>query len=100
MNWTQRKTKYLFAFLLWLSVMPIHLWDIPVRGGGTKPFYVWNFYNHIVAFVREPVRSITDPTALLALAVYSIPGIIHIVLAIGLAHLIMKLIRRNMGITE
>ena len=96
MKWTKRKTKWLLAFVLWLSVMPIHIWDIPVRGGGTIPFYVWNFYNHIVAFVREPVRCITEPIALGSIALYSIPSIVHIALAIGLAHLIVKLgTRRN-----
>ncbi len=63
------------------------------------PFYVWNFYNHIIAFIREPVRCITDYTALLAIAVYSIPGIIHVSLALGLAHLIMKLSKKK-GPTE
>ncbi len=59
------------------------------------PFYVWNFYNHIIAFFREPVRCLTDYTALLAIAVYSIPGIIHISLAIGLAHLFMKVRKKK-----
>jgi len=95
MKWTRRKTKWLLAFLLWLSVMPIHIWDVPVRGGGTMPFYVWNFYNHIIAFFREPVRCLSDYTALLAIALYSIPGIIHVSLSIGLANLIMKLIKKK-----
>lgn len=88
MKWTRRKTKWLLALLFWLSVLPIHLWDTSVRGGGRQPFYVWNFYNHIIAFIREPIRCLTDYTALLAIAIYSLPGIIHISLAIGLAHLI------------
>jgi hypothetical protein len=95
MKWTRRKTKWLVAFLLWLSVMPIHLWDIPVRGGGTQPFYVWNFYNYIHAFIREPIRCITEITSLLAIAVYAMPSIIHVSLAIVLAYLIMKLVKKK-----
>ena len=100
MKWTNRKTKLLLAPIIWLSVMPIHIWDIPVRGGGTMPFYVWNFYNHIVAIVREPVRCISEPIALGSIALYSIPSIIQIALAIGLAHLIVKLGTRRRKITE
>lgn len=86
--------------LLWVSVMPIHLFDFPVRGGGTKPFYVWNFYNHVIAFLREPFRCITDPMALLAIVTYSIPGIIHTSLTACLTHLIMVFVPKKKEITE
>jgi hypothetical protein len=73
--------------------MPIHVCDIPVRGG-TQPLYVWNFYNHIIAFAKEPIRCLTDKYAFLAMLAYSIPSLIHISISVGAGYLLSKLLHR------
>lgn len=81
------------ALVLWGASMPIYLFEYRTREG-TTPFYVWNLYNHIIAFSKEPVRAFTDGAALLAIAVYSIPSFFHIGLCLGLGSLIHWGIRK------
>lgn len=82
----------MLALGIWLSLMPIHIVDVPVRGGKTVPVYVWMFYNHLVAFYKRP-EAFLDGHALGAFLIYSIPGITHIFLSWKAAKLALRAFR-------
>jgi len=73
--------------------MPIYLFDYKTREGVT-PFYILNFYNHIIAFAKEPIRSLADQTASISLVVYAVPSIMHIGICLLLGSLIHKGLKR------
>jgi len=80
------------ALLLWCASMPIRLFEYSTREG-LITFRVWNLYNHVVVFVREPIRVLTEISVFMAIIVYSIPSFLHIGACLGIGALLHGILR-------
>lgn len=83
----RRKIGALLAFMLWAASMPIQLFEYRTREQ-VASFNVYNLYNWIPSIIHEPTRVITEPTTLIAIIVYAIPGFLYI----GLCYLICRIV--------
>jgi len=85
MNIWKRRTLYVLAVVLWVGSMPIRLFD------GVFPFRVINLYDIFPAIVNDPGGCII---ALPFVMLMVIPALLHVLLAIWVAGMLVRLVER------